>query len=260
MSDHRGRFLWYELMTTDVETAVDFYSGLIGWTTQAWEGGDQPYTMWMSGDAPVGGVMELPADAAAAGAPPHWLAYIGTPDLDATVARAGELGANVIVPTMDISEVGRMTILGDPQGAVFAAYQPANEQPPEGPPAVGRFSWHELITSDREAGWAFYSELFGWDTVEEMDMGEAGIYHVYGRPGGAPLGGIMNRPPDAPPVSAWTLYVRIPDCDAAVEAVKAAGGQLLIGPMEVPGGDRIAQFLDPQGAVFAVHEMVAGGE
>ena len=259
MSDYRGRFLWYELMTTDVGAAIDFYSGLVGWTTQPWAGGDQPYTMWMSGEMPVGGIMELPAEAAAAGAPPHWLAYIGTPDLDATVARAGQLGANVIVPTMEIPEVGRMTIFRDPQGAVFAAYQPANEQPPEEPAGEGRFSWHELLTTDREAGWAFYSELFGWETTDEMDMGEAGIYQVYGRPGRWPLGGMMTLPPDAPQVSAWMLYVKIPDCAAAVEAVKAAGGSLLHGPMEVPGGDRIAVCMDPQGAAFAVHSAANAG-
>lgn len=256
MSDYRGRFLWYELMTGDPEGAIAFYSGIIGWGTQGWDGGDQPYTMWMQGETPVGGLMELPAEAAAAGAPPHWRAYIGTPDVDATAARAVELGAQVLVPTMDLPEVGRMTILSDPQGAVFAAYQPANDPPPETPLATGNFSWHELATSDREAAWAFYSELFGWQTTEEMDMGEGNIYHMYGRPGGPPLGGIFNRTPEMP-ATAWTLYVTVEDCGVAIEAVKAAGGQLLMGPIEVPGGDMIAYCMDPQGATFAVHQCIA---
>ncbi len=262
MSDHLGRFLWYELMTNDVDGAIDFYSSVTGWTTQPWDAGGQPYTMWMAGEAPageapVGGLMQLPAEAVAEGAQPHWLAYIGTPDVDATVARATELGAQILVPTMDLPEVGRMTILSDPQGAVFAAYQPATDPPPEAPPHAGCFSWHDLATSDREAAWAFYSELFGWETVEEMDMGEAGIYHMYGRPGGPPLGGMFNRTPEMP-ASAWLLYVTVSDCAAALEAVRAGGGQVVYGPREVPGGDLIAQCVDPNGAGFALHESKGG--
>jgi predicted enzyme related to lactoylglutathione lyase len=255
MADYRGRFLWYELMSSDVDAATDFYTPIMGWGTQEWAAGGQPYTMWMRGEAPVGGLMALPAEAAAAGAPPHWLAYIGTPDIDATVARAGELGAQVLVPTMDLPDIGRMTILCDPQGAAFAVYQPAADPGPETPPAPGNVSWHELATSDREAAWAFYSDLFGWETTEEMDMGEGHIYHMYGRPDGPPLGAIMTRPAEMP-VSAWLLYVTVPDCAAAVEAIKAGGGQVLYGPHEVPGGDMIANCMDPQGAAFAVHQVV----
>ena len=88
-------------------------------------------------------------------------------------------------------------------------------------------------------------------------MGGGNIYHMYGRPGGPTLGGMYTRSPEMP-VSAWLLYATVPDIDAAVEAVKAGGGQLLNGPMEVPGGDRVAQCTDPQGAAFALHAPVAG--
>lgn len=259
MSDYRGRFLWYELMTTDPAAAKEFYSGVVGWGTQSWDGGDQPYTMWMLGETPVGGVMELPPEAVAAGAPPHWFAYIGTPDLDATLARATELGAGVIVPTMELPDVGRFAILSDPQGAVFAIYTPASDPGAESPPEVGQISWHDLSTSDWEAAWAFYSDLFGWEKTDAMDMGEGNMYQMFGRPGGATLGGMFNRPPEMP-VSAWLLYARVPSSADAAEAVTAAGGQVLNGPMEVPGGDMIAQCMDPQGAAFAVHSIEAAGE
>jgi len=256
MSDYRGRFLWYELMTTDPAAAGEFYSGVIGWGTQAWGGGEKPYTMWMRGETPIGGLMELPAEAVAEGAPPHWLAYIGTADVDATLARAAELGARVIVPAMDLTEVGRMAILADPQGAVFAIYAPATDVGDEAPPEAGDFSWHELATSDWEAAWAFYSELFGWEKTDAMDMGEGNMYQMFSRPGGDTLGGIYNRTPEMP-VSAWLLYARVPGCADAVGAVTAGGGQVLNGPMEVPGGDEIAQCMDPQGAAFAVHSVAA---
>jgi predicted enzyme related to lactoylglutathione lyase len=75
----RGRFVWYELLTSDPDAAKGFYMELIGWGTTQWEGGKEPYTMWTKGEAPVAGVMILPEDAVKAGVPPHWLAYIGTP-------------------------------------------------------------------------------------------------------------------------------------------------------------------------------------
>lgn len=247
-----GRFLWYDLMTPDPGAAQVFYQQVVGWGTEVFEGGPKPYDMWTRDGQPIGGVMELPEEASAAGAPPHWLAYIGTPDVDATTARAADLGATVLVAPQDIPTVGRFSVLADPDGAVFATFAPAMDAPPHpGMPSEGDFSWRELISKDYEQGFEFYSELFGWKVHEDMDMGEYGIYRIYGMDG-PPLGGIMNRPPEMP-VGAWLLYVRVEDLDAAVDRVKDAGGQVLNGPMDVPGGDRVAQCRDPQGAMFALH-------
>ena len=257
-SSTRGKFLWYELMTSDPGGAADFYTKVIGWATAAWEGGEMPYTMWMIGEMPVGGLMELPEDARAGNVPPHWVAYIGTPDVDVTLARAQELGATVLVEPMEFPNVGRFAFLADPQGAAFAVYTPAQAPPPgaESPSGPGQFSWHELATSDYESGYAFYSDLFGWEKTDAMDMG-TGIYQMYGW-GDITLGGMYNKPPDFPAPPHWLLYVTVDDVHAAAERVKESGGQVLNGPMEVPGGDWVAQCLDPQGASFAIHSAASG--
>ncbi|MCL7981204.1 MAG: VOC family protein [marine benthic group bacterium] len=247
-----GRFIWYDLMTTDPSAAQAFYGSVTGWGIEPFEGAQDPYDMWTRDGQPIGGVMELPEDARAAGAPSHWLAYIGTPDVDATTARAAELGATVLVPPRDIPTVGRFSVLSDPDGAVFATFAPASDMPPHpGMVSHGDFSWNELMWRDFAEGFEFYSDLFGWKKHEDMDMGEYGIYRIYGGDG-PPLGGIMTRPPEMP-IGAWLFYVTVNDIDAAVERVKAGGGQVLNGPMEVPGGDRVAQCQDPQGAMFALH-------
>ncbi len=252
-ADYRGRFVWYDLMTTDPDAAEGFYKQVVGWGTAPWEGGEMPYTMWMNGETAVGGLMQLPAEAAAAGAPPHWLAYIATPDVDATCVLAREFGGTVIKEAIDIPEVGRFAVLADPQGAVFAAYSPASEAPGHGgPPQIGEFSWHELATTDHEAAYAFYRELFGWEKTDSMDMGDMGIYQMYGRQG-IPLGGMFNKPAEMPGPSAWLYYAKVDDVHAAAERVRERGGQILNGPMEVPGGDHVVQCMDPQGAVFALH-------
>lgn len=253
MSDMpRGRFCWYELMTTDPEAAPDFYGEVAGWGTSPFEGGGAPYTMWMNGDVPIGGFMKLPDEAAQAGAPPHWMVHVSTPDVDATVSKATSLGAEVIHREA-IPAVGEFAILKDPQGAVFSAFQPAGDVPGhDGPAALGEFSWHELATDGWTAAWEFYSALFDWEKSDAMDMGEMGTYQIFARDGHQ-TGAMFDRPPQMP-VPGWLFYVLVPDVQAAVDKVEALGGQVLNGPMEVPGGS-IAQCMDPQGAAFAVHAI-----
>lgn len=255
MSDiPKGRFVWYDLMTTDPKGAQSFYKDVIGWGTAPFDG-PMPYTMWTNGETPIGGVNDLPEEAKKAGAPPHWLSYIATPSVDETVDQAKGLGAKVLVEPQDIPTVGRFAILADPMGAAFAVYTPANEPPGhDGPANKGEFSWHELMSDEPEKAWDFYSALFGWEKTDSFDMGpEVGPYQMYGRAGeGFPLGGIYKRPKEMP-TSAWLYYARVDDVHETVEQVKAKGGQVLNGPMEVPGGDFVAQCIDPQGSAFALH-------
>lgn len=256
MSDNKGRFVWYDLMTSDPEAAQSFYTKLIGWGTQAWDG-PMPYTMWTNNDTPLGGVTTLPDEAKGAGTPPHWLGYILTPSVDETAAKAEQNQGKVLSPAQDIPTVGRFAILADPQGAVFAAFTPADGPSRDaGPPAIGEYSWHELNTSDHDNAWGFYETLFGWKKLDAMDMGEMGTYQMFTNGGGdAPLGGMFNKPKEMPGPPFWLYYARVDDVNASVDRVKELGGQVLNGPMEVPGGDHIAQCMDPQGAAFALHSM-----
>jgi uncharacterized protein len=246
----RGTFVWHDLMTTDPKAAIAFYSKVVGWGTQDWEG-PSPYTMWTTGSDMVGGVMQLPPDAQS---PPHWLGYVSTANVDDAVGAATNLGATVLHPATDIPTVGRFAVLSDPQGAAFAIYSSSNPTPPPADPTpkAGEFSWHELATTDPEAGFDFYQKLFGWQKTEAMDMGAEGVYQMFGFDG-IPFGGIYRKPAQMPGPPAWCHYAKVDDVEKAVEAVKAAGGQVINGPMEVPGGDMIAQGIDPQGAMFAVH-------
>ncbi len=246
-----GRFVWYDLVTTDPVGAAEFYMSLIGWGTQEWDGGPQPYTMWTVEDSPVGGLTDLPDEARKSGVPPHWLGYVSTHDVDASLALAQSQGAQVHVPAMDIPTVGRFAIIGDPQGAVVALFAP--ESAPHGTPTGnGTISWHELATSNLDDAWSFYTSMFGWSITDDMDMGEAGLYRMYTKGEGTPMGGIFNKP-EQMPMSAWMFYIEVPDVDAGAEMVKTLGGKILNGPMEVPGGSRIVQCMDPQGAAFAMH-------
>lgn len=248
----RGRFVWHELMTSDTEAAKPFYGSLTGWGASPMPEATMPYDLWMNGEAPAGGLMTLPEEAAAAGAPPHWMPYISAPDVFALAEKATELGATVLAGPTNSPGIGGWVVIQDPQGAVFAGYTPEQDMGPYREPGLGEFSWHELMTSDWQAAWDFYSELFGWEKAEAMDMGGGNMYQMYGQ-NGVTYGGLYNKPAEMEAPPHWLLYISVDDVDKRAENVTAGGGQIVMGPMEVPGGDRIVVCLDPQGAAFALH-------
>jgi len=256
----KGRFVWHELMTTDPDAAQAFYKKVIGWKTSQMQGGQMRYDFWQTGDTPdtmVGGLMAMQPGALAMKAPPSWTAYIEVPDADATVKQATKLGAKVLVEPKTVEQAGRFAVLQDPQGAVFAVITSETAPAPETDPKPLEFSWHELVTTNADDALGFYKNLFGWETKGDFDMGNMGLYRMFGRDRFT-YGGVMNKPTDVPAPPYWLHYVAVADsADAAAERAKEAGAQLIMGPMSVPGGDRIAVLSDPQGAMFAVHSKPA---
>jgi len=117
-----GFFCWEELLTTDPKRMLGFYGEVFGWTNEAMEMPMGTYFVLKSGDAPVGGVMQMPPGVAA---PPHWLSYVAANDVDKTAAKAAKLGGKQHVAPTDIPDIGRFSVLADPQGAEFALYKPA---------------------------------------------------------------------------------------------------------------------------------------
>lgn len=253
-----GRFVWYELLTPDVEAAKGFYTMVVGWGLEDWGGGNHAYTMWKAGGTPMGGVMELPAELRERGVSPHWMGHVRVADLDGAVARVAELGGKVHKAPTDIPTIGRFSIVADPQGAVLSLFEPEGEgmaAPDRSAPGFVR--WHELYTPDVGGAWSFYREMFGWEHTETMELGDMGSYLMFRHPedGEADaMGGMFDpRQDEIPP--AWGFYVTVEGLDAAAERVTAGGGRIINGPMEVPGGGRIVQATDPQGGYFALFSM-----
>jgi predicted enzyme related to lactoylglutathione lyase len=243
----QGRFVWQELMTNDTAAAAAFYPKITGWQASP-SPHDASYILFRTGSGPIAGLMKLAADAH--GVPPHWLPYIGSDNVDTTVAAAEKLGAKVLHATTEMSGVGRFAVLADPQGAAFGVYKPNTAMPDKSTPSPGEFSWQELGTSNLEAAFEFYRELFGWQAIHRMDMGPNGTYLVFGQ-GSVQRGGIYKLNPAGP--SRWLPYIEVPNADAAAGAARAAGARIVNGPMDVPGGGRIAQLLDPHDILIAVH-------
>jgi hypothetical protein len=251
----RGKFVWHELLTSDTKAAAAFYRKVVGWKVEGWDQ-DPSYQMFVAKSGPMGGLMILPDEAKAMGAPPNWMTYIGTPDVDATARQSEEIGGRVLRAPDDIPNMGRFAILQDPQGASFAIYQSGSATPEPGAPGLGEASWHELVTSDHESAFGFYASLFGWQKTDAMDMGAMGTYQMFGT-GGTSVGGMYDKPASMAAPPHWLPYFLVADTRKAVETIKVLGGQILSGPMQVPGGDWVATGLDPQGVLFAVHSKAA---
>jgi predicted enzyme related to lactoylglutathione lyase len=244
-------FFWYELQTSDSAAAESFYSSVVGWRTERFAYAGPSYTVLNVGDRGVGGIMTMPEAPAAAGAKPFWGGYVMVPDTDAAAAAIKAAGGAIHHGPDDIPDVGRFAVVADPQGAMFNLLKPNGpDQPPLAPRTLGTIGWHELYTSDEKAAFDFYAGQFGWSQVSTMDMGAMGIYRIFGWDAEG-NGGMMNHPqPGTHP--GWLFYFWVDDIDAAAERVREGGGEVLMGPMEVPDGSWVIQGNDPQGARFAL--------
>jgi uncharacterized protein len=240
-----GKFVWHENYSNDVEGAKRFYGDVFGWDYEVFKPGEVDYPMVKVGERTHGGFMVVQQE----GAPAHWLGIVQVEDADETAKKAESAGGKIHAGPFDIPEVGRMVVLGDPQGAVLAALAAAADAQ-EQPPAEGVFVWDELGTSDVEDAKRFYGELFGWAT-DEMDMGPAGTYTIFKRSGDEQVGGAMTKPEGAPQPY-WLVYVGTDDVDGCVERAAKGGGTTIMEPMDVPTIGRLAVVQDPQGATFGI--------
>jgi len=245
-----SQFFWHELMTSDVNAAKKFYSDVVGWKATDSGVAGQQYTLFNVGDRGIAGMLAITPDMAKNGARPGWLGYVAVDDVDQAAARLKQEGGKVYIEPQEVPGIIRFAMVADPQGATFYIAKGLIANPP--PPLVmgtpGTVGWNELMASDWQAAFAFYSKMFGWTKAEAHDMGPMGIYQLFAA-GGPPIGGMMTKPA-ALPVAFWGYYFNVPAIDAGTEKIKAAGGKILNGPIEVPGGQWVVQAMDPQGAAF----------
>jgi predicted enzyme related to lactoylglutathione lyase len=254
----RGDFIWYELMTPDPEGSKAFYDAVVGWHIETQSQFPNGYRMIGRSDGgSAGGLLPLSDEMQQHGARPSWLGYLYVGNVDASVASIEQAGGNALMPAFDIPDIGRVAMVADPQGAPFYIMKPI---PPEGRPdsksdvfsvdQPQRVRWNELSTTDPDGAVDFYRRQFGWGQEGDMDMGEMGKYRFI-QSNGVNIGAIMRMPPQLP-VSSWTYYIGVDDIDRAADAIKTGGGQVVNGPMEIPGGEFALNGLDPQGASFGL--------
>jgi uncharacterized protein len=193
----------------------------------------------------------MPADATRTGAAPQWIGYVGVDDVDAAVERIKQFGGAVYVPPTEVLNISRFSVVADPQMATLAVVtgRSSTQAQPARLSTRGRVGWHELLAADWEKALAFYGELFGWQKADSH-VGVMGAYQDFSA-AGETIGGMFTKPPTLP-LPFWLYYFNIDDIEAATQRVEAGGGQIVYGPIEVPGGPWIVHCRDPQGAIFAL--------
>jgi predicted enzyme related to lactoylglutathione lyase len=241
-----GRFVWHEQVSADPAQAKGFYSELLGWSTELFKPGEMDYEMINFGGQNHGGF----AKAMEGAPPPHWLAHIQVEDVDEVIEKAKQAGGSLKAGPFEMGEVGRMAIIGDPQGAFVSIYQPHGE----GGMAEGVFVWDELGTTDVDSAVRFYGEVFGWTT---KDMGEDfGGYKLF-QIGDTSIGGVMKLQDESWPAT-WLPYVGVQDADGTVAKAQELGAAAILEGMDVPTVGRIAVIRDPQGAVLGIIQPESG--
>ncbi|HET6979463.1 MAG TPA: VOC family protein [Pyrinomonadaceae bacterium] len=243
-----GNFCWVELGTSDNEAAKSFYGQLFGWEFQDNPmGPDMVYTMLKLDGKDVGGLYKLMPDMVSQGVPPHWMTYVAVTNADETVEKAKAAGATIMNGPFDVATYGRMAVIKDPTGAVFAIWQAGDNKGSGAWGVPGAATWSELGTGDTDKAGEFYTSVFGWEKEPFGDM-----YTVL-KNDGTGIGGMYKLTPEMGPLPPhWMLYFSVENADAAVQKATELGAQVMRPAEDIPGVGRFAILTDPQGAAFAV--------
>ena len=257
MTRLQGSWVWYELMSPDPVGAKAFYEAVVGWSFVDPAPHTGGYGFIANADGGMtGGLLELSSDMIEHGARACWLGYIGVDDVDASLIAITAAGGAVLMPARDVPMAGRIAMVADPGGAPFYIMTPT--PPPGGgtstsfsaAPNPGRCGWNELMAADATREISFYTGQFGWTLPDPMDMGPMGQYQFIEHDG-VQVGAIMGTMPEMPHPM-WNHYFWVDGISAAKELIEAQGGQVINGPMQVPGDGWIVQGIDPQGALFSL--------
>ncbi len=240
-----GDFCWVELSTSDGNAAKQFYTSLFGWTASEMPmGPDQPpYVMLQKNGKDVGALYENKKVS------PNWLSYVSVASADESAKKAKSLGGKLVADPFDVFDAGRMTTVQDPQGAMFAIWQPKQHFGAKLINEPNSMCWNELSTTDIDAARKFYSSLFNWKLKVSPDYTEA---HV----GDVAVGGLMQMSAQMKGVPPhWMPYFAVTDCDGATKKAKSLGAKSYVEPMDIPKVGRFSVLADPQGATFAVIKL-----
>ena len=252
-------FIWYELMTADVNVAAAFYKKVVDWDVRDSGMSGSPYLIFGKDGKDVGGIMSWAA-AGAADQPPAWMGHIDAPELDTELKSVAADGGSVLKPAQDIPGVGRFAVVTDPQRVTYLLFEPSEQTSRShlGQTAAGNIGWHELLTDDAATAFDYYAKHYGWQKDYAHDMGPMGVYQTFRIDQPRYSGGMMKRsgpglPKGIPPH--WNFYITVADIDAAAKRIGDAGGKITMPPMPVPGGAHAMQAIDDQGGHFGLTQF-----
>lgn len=248
----QGTPCWIDLMAKDQQAAMDFYSDLLGWEGEKGPEEYGGYAMMNLRGKPVAGIGPAMAPEGMPEPPHVWTTYLASDDADATTRQVTAAKGTVMVPPMDVGDVGRMAIAADPTGAVFGYWQAKDFVGANVVNEPGALIWNECNTRDVPAASAFYKAALGISVEPIQGMeGMEGYFSL--NVSGRTVGGMQDMKaqfPDSTPAH-WMTWFAVGDADATADKAVKAGGRVVVPVQDGPPG-RMAGIADPWGAVFCV--------
>lgn len=250
-----GRWVWGDLVTSDVATAADFYGKVFGWTYETYGGADDrdTYTLVLADGLPIGGMVfdqralkdKVPSA--------RWIALVSVPDVRAAAAAVEAQGGKVIVAPRALGERGETAVFQDPEGVPFGAVRSKHGDPADFTGDLNEWAWLDLWTDDVARATRFYQAVVGYEVHPvQFDTLRSGAHLVSGSYARA---GVMQKH-DPRVSSIWLPYVRVADVKVTADKARAAGGKVLREPVSL-GRAVVAVIADPTGAPVGVAEFSA---
>jgi len=249
-----GTFCWVELATSDNDAAKTFYTQLFDWDhVDNPMGPDMVYTLLKLNGKDVGGLYKLMPDQVSQGVPTNWLSYVSVTNADETAEKAKAAGATILKEPFDVYTMGRMAVIQDPTGAVFALWQPGTNHGSGIYNVPNSFCWNELMTTDTAVDGEFYSKVFGWGR-DVQNFGP--LEYTMFTNGEKMAGGMLKITPEMGPIPPnWLVYFAVDDCDAKVQKATELGATVMKPADDIPGVGRFGILTDPQGGAFAIIKL-----
>lgn len=248
-----GRFVWGDLVTSDVAAAAGFYGKVFGWTFETYGGKDDrdTYTLALADGLPIGGMVF--DQRAMKGKTPsaRWVGLISVGDVKASAAAVKAGGGTVVYAPVMLGQRGETAVFKDPEGTLFGVVRSTNGDPLDYAGDVNEWYWVDLWTNDVDKAAAFYRSVIGYETAPIADDGPRSGLRLLS--GGYARAGIMRKH-DPKSSSTWLPYLRVADIGAATAAARAAGGKVLLEPVALHSAT-VAIIADPTGAPVGIVQV-----
>ncbi|MDJ0940159.1 MAG: VOC family protein [Woeseiaceae bacterium] len=249
-----GRVVWHDLLTTTPEASREFYGTLFGWTFERpgidlGFGGDATYMLIRHEGELIGGMLDA-RELEAEGNVSQWITMISTSNVDAAVERARSRGAEIVTEPVELASRGRLAVLRDPDGALFALITARGGDPAAREPVIDGFLWNELWTDDVDAASAFYVDVAGLTRDDREIPGAGRDFRLLANANGPQSGIVANPFEGEKPV--WINYLRVADPAAITARVESLGGRVIVDAQPRDIGGFVALVAGPSGAGIAL--------
>lgn len=243
-----GKFVWFDLFSTEMAECETFYASLFGWDFQLAENSKgRVKTISLQG-TPIGNLIGRESTKYDS----QWLSYMSTENVDATMEAATQNGGSIFRESGNLPDRGRVGVVLDPQGAAFAVLTSPDGDPLDAKLKPNMWMGAELWTTNVKEAAKFYQRIAGYD-VQIVDV-HGDVKYLMLKKDDRFRGGIVHIPWKTMKPE-WVPYIAVDDVSAIVDKAKALGGKVLIAPDLSDKEGRLAMIADPSGAIFSIYQI-----